>query len=250
MTGSLRTAESTALPHLEPLNRSRLIVVVGRSNRANRSSAIENILCDLKAEGYSVCRFDERSFSALASLQKEFVQFMSGQISPLRTRSKQYESISRKVIKLILLAKRPKLWMPLWYEVTDRKLFLVNSLERFLCQLNSPELYILAHSAGGIASSLVRSSDKVKKIVCFGYPFKHPERPEESYRTKHLETYEKPFLILQGVKDSYGSAEFSRRYKLSHKIYVVSVQADHDYDDFSSEEYERCLARLKAFFGN
>ena len=250
MTSLLPIAESTTLRHLGPLDGSRLIVVVGRNNQARQSSVIENILYDLHAEGHSVCWFDERPFSVLDLLNKEFTQLMGGRISRLCARLKRYEKILRQLMKFILLTRHPTLWVILWREVNDRRLFLVNSLDRFLCDLKSPQLYLLGHSAGGIVSSLIPNSNKVKKIACFGYPFKHPEHPDEPYRTKHLEEFAKPFLIFQGDNDAYGSAETSRQYKLSSNICVVSVRASHDYEDFSVDEYERCLTQLRAFFTN
>lgn len=120
-------------------------------------------------------------------------------------------------------------------------------LSAFLKSISSQSVFIVAHSAGGIISSLSESDPKIMKLVCFGYPFKHPHKDYELERTAHLKTVTKPFLILQGDADSYGTQKQAERYDLSDSIEIVEVTSDHSYNELSESDYKRCLDRISGF---
>ncbi len=111
-----------------------------------------------------------------------------------------------------------------------------HALHEFICKHGLSQVFLVAHSAGAITASMLASMPKtphahaIQKVVCFGYPFKFPDRDEEPYRTAHLAHVATPFLIVQGDEDRYGSAEAAHRYTLASSIQVVSVQSGHDYD--------------------
>jgi len=66
-------------------------------------------------------------------------------------------------------------------------------------------------------------------LVCLGYPFHPPGRPEK-LRTKHLETLATPALVVQGTRDAFGTAEDVAGYRLSPAIRVVWLQdGDHSW---------------------
>jgi predicted alpha/beta-hydrolase family hydrolase len=93
-----------------------------------------------------------------------------------------------------------------------------------------PELYLLTHSAGGIAATKIAGEERIERIICFGYPFKHPRRPEESYRTEHLASVTKPVLILQGYCDEYGSDPKALSHYLPPSISLETLDCDHNYE--------------------
>lgn len=79
-----------------------------------------------------------------------------------------------------------------------------------------------------------------------GYPFKHPDCDEEPTRTRHLGQVSKPFLIVQGELDSYGSPAQAVAYGLSATTRVVSVECTHDYN-LTAEQQTLCMQWLNDF---
>ncbi|MEP2718137.1 alpha/beta family hydrolase [Pseudophaeobacter sp.] len=120
----------------------------------------------------------------------------------------------------------------------------------FLKNFPSQRVNLFSHSAGGIISSLAARDRQIEKIVCFGYPFKHPARAEEPERTAHLSKVRTPFLIVQGVAEIYGTAEQAKGYDLSKSIEILSVNSTHDYDDLNDTDHEKARARILAFLGD
>lgn len=74
-------------------------------------------------------------------------------------------------------------------------------------------------SMGGRIASMVADDAGVRGLVCLGYPFHPPGKPEKT-RTKHLEKLRTPALIIQGERDSFGLPEDVAKYKLSRSIRI------------------------------
>ena len=76
-------------------------------------------------------------------------------------------------------------------------------------------------SMGGRVASMVadelHSAGAVSGLVCLGYPFHPPGKPE-NLRTAHLEHLECPALICQGTRDPFGTREEVAGYVLSPAI--------------------------------
>jgi predicted alpha/beta-hydrolase family hydrolase len=90
-------------------------------------------------------------------------------------------------------------------------------------------LVVGGKSLGGRIASMVADEAAVLGLVCLGYPFHPPGKPEKT-RTKHLENLRTPTLILQGTRDSFGSPEEIRGYKLSHAIRIEWLEdGDHSF---------------------
>jgi hypothetical protein len=93
----------------------------------------------------------------------------------------------------------------------------------------SSGLVIGGKSLGGRIGSIVADEAEVLGLVCFGYPF-HPPGKLEKTRTAHLESLRTPTLILQGTRDSFGSPEEVRGYKLSTAIRIEWLEdGDHSF---------------------
>jgi uncharacterized protein len=93
----------------------------------------------------------------------------------------------------------------------------------------SSGLVIGGKSMGGRIASMVADDAKVRGVVCLGYPF-HPPRKLEKTRTSHLENLRTPTLILQGTRDSFGSPEDLRSYRLSAAIRIEWLEdGDHSF---------------------
>lgn len=95
--------------------------------------------------------------------------------------------------------------------------------------LNLP-LFIGGKSMGGrVSSTLVDETEGVFGAICLGYPFHPPGKPEK-LRTEHLRTLEKPILILQGTRDTFGKQQEVAEYELSGSINVRYIEdGDHSF---------------------
>ena len=112
-------------------------------------------------------------------------------------------------------------------------------------------LFIGGKSMGGRVASMVADdlfdAGKVAGLVCLGYPFHPPGRPEK-LRTAHLETLRTPALICQGTRDPFGVREEVETYPLSKAIRVHWLEdGDHDFRPRREwgERRKRTLARRR-----
>ena len=83
--------------------------------------------------------------------------------------------------------------------------------------LGAAGLVIGGKSMGGRIASMVAEEAGVAGVVCFGYPFHPPGRPEK-LRTAHLEALQTPVLIVQGERDTFGRPEEVAGYDLSEQV--------------------------------
>ena len=91
------------------------------------------------------------------------------------------------------------------------------------------KLVIGGKSMGGRIASMVADDARVLGVVCLGYPFHPPNKPEKT-RTEHLETLRTSTLILQGTRDSFGRPEEISGYKLSTAIRIEWIEdGDHSF---------------------
>jgi uncharacterized protein len=93
-------------------------------------------------------------------------------------------------------------------------------------------LIIGGKSMGGRVASMIAddlySAGKVAGLLCLGYPFHPPGKPEQ-LRTRHLAGLMTPTLICQGTRDEFGTREEVPAYVLSDKIEIVWLDdGDHD----------------------
>ncbi len=85
--------------------------------------------------------------------------------------------------------------------------------------LQRPGLIIGGKSLGGRIATLVADHPAVAGVVCLGYPFHPPGKPDR-LRTAHLADFGKPALICQGERDPFGNATEVPKYSLSERIAV------------------------------
>lgn len=93
-------------------------------------------------------------------------------------------------------------------------------------------LIIGGKSMGGRVASMIAdelySAGKVAGLICLGYPFHPPGKPNE-LRTKHLAALKTPTLICQGTRDEFGTRDEVRTYDLSDAIEILWLEdGDHD----------------------
>jgi pimeloyl-ACP methyl ester carboxylesterase len=219
----------------KPATRRTFVVVLGRTNYVKRSGLVDSLIRDLEAAGHIV-----RPFRPTEQWLDE--RFTGSRVGPA----------VKRLAKLAILLRRPSRWdyllssaeNPAALPSCDRR-----RLRAMIRNADAGAVCLLAHSAGGIVASLTASEPSVTRLVCFGYPFRHPERPDEPYRTAHLPSVAKPFLIVQGEQDEYGTADDARRYPLSPSTTVISVSTGHDYGGLDPTQYRACRDLVLDFVG-
>jgi len=91
------------------------------------------------------------------------------------------------------------------------------------------EVVIGGKSMGGRIASMIADDVGAAGVVCLGYPFHPPGKPER-LRTAHLETLKTPTLIVQGTRDRFGTEEEVATYSLSPSIELVWMEdGDHSF---------------------
>lgn len=105
---------------------------------------------------------------------------------------------------------------------------LLETWRAVIAALGPGRLVIGGKSMGGRMASLIADEACVRGLICLGYPFRPPGRPEK-LRTAHLETLATPALIVQGTRDPFGTRDDVAGYTLSPAIRVAWMEdGDHD----------------------
>jgi predicted alpha/beta-hydrolase family hydrolase len=92
----------------------------------------------------------------------------------------------------------------------------------------SQPLFIGGKSMGGRVASHLVDDLGAAGLVCLGYPFHPPGRPEK-LRTEHLSDIQAPALIVQGERDPFGKRDEVNGYTLSPSTKVFwTPDGDHD----------------------
>ena len=91
------------------------------------------------------------------------------------------------------------------------------------------DIIIISRSSGCIIASQLADSLNISKVICLGYPFKHPDKSQEPHRYTHLETIKIPMLIIQGINDEYGGSEIIDKYFLSSRFEIYFINTNHDF---------------------
>jgi predicted alpha/beta-hydrolase family hydrolase len=78
-------------------------------------------------------------------------------------------------------------------------------------------LLIGGKSMGGRVASLLADERRPAGLVCLGYPFHPPGKPQR-LRTEHLATLRTPTLICQGERDPFGRRDEVSGYVLSPAV--------------------------------
>ncbi len=90
-------------------------------------------------------------------------------------------------------------------------------------------LTIGGKSMGGRIASTIADESEVAGLVCLGYPFHPPDKPER-LRTAHLEDLRTPTLIVQGERDRLGRREEVASYRLAPGVRVEFLtDGDHSF---------------------
>ena len=108
-------------------------------------------------------------------------------------------------------------------------------------------------SLGGRIASMVADELAVRGLICFGYPF-HPPGRAEQLRTAHLANLRTPTLVIQGMRDPFGTQSEVAGYALSPSIrFEWMPDGDHSLKPRASSGHtertnlERAIAAAASF---
>jgi predicted alpha/beta-hydrolase family hydrolase len=111
----------------------------------------------------------------------------------------------------------------------DRPPVLMEAWRHAIAAAGGRRVVIGGKSMGGRIASMIADDVGVHGLVCLGYPFHPPGRPEK-LRTAHLAGLRTPTLIVQGTRDPFGKPDEVAGYRLSDAIRVVWLEdGDHSF---------------------
>ncbi|WP_407331213.1 alpha/beta family hydrolase [Enterovibrio sp. 27052020O] len=110
----------------------------------------------------------------------------------------------------------------------DRAPKLLESFTGVVSRFGVGKIIIGGKSMGGRMASHLELLD-VEGIVCLGFPFHPPGKPEKD-KGEHLASMTKPTLILQGERDTFGNRCELETYPLSNTVKLTFVpDGDHSF---------------------
>ncbi len=90
-------------------------------------------------------------------------------------------------------------------------------------------LLIGGKSLGGRIASMIADEQQVRALICFGYPFHPPGKPDR-LRTDHLLHMQADTLICQGTRDPFGQPDEVEGYALPPRVKIVWIpDGDHSF---------------------
>lgn len=228
---------------------TKMLLFIGRSNTQKNSAPLQELLNRLVLDGYLLVWPKNRNQFTSEHLTNKSVRavgWLNLAFGQTESRAKVWV---RRILKGFILIGYPSRWDYFidWLKGNQSGEQTETYREVMRILGSNKSIFILSHSAGGITASRLANEDNLRGMICFGYPFKHPDKDEESYRTTELKNIEKPFLIIQGRQDEYGGTDVQRQYEFSQNIEFEFVEANHEYENLSTDDWMRVVKRLASF---
>ncbi|MDG2843642.1 alpha/beta fold hydrolase [Vibrio parahaemolyticus] len=111
----------------------------------------------------------------------------------------------------------------------DRAPKLLEAYSEVIAHFASSPVVIGGKSMGGGMASLLAEHVLVAGIACLGFPFHPPGKPEK-FKGDHLASIDKPTLILQGERDTFGKREEFDEFVFSQQVKVSFLpDGDHSF---------------------
>ncbi len=111
----------------------------------------------------------------------------------------------------------------------DRAPKLLEHFDEVIAEYGRGKVVIGGKSMGGRMASLLHEREGICGIVCMGFPFHPPGKPE-NFKGDHLAMMGTPCLILQGERDTFGRREEIAGFALSESVTVDFIpDGDHSF---------------------
>lgn len=216
--------------------KEKILLVIERDSYQKDAAFIKRIVAAV-AEGYRVVWYNPHGVGSSQLVTSH--PLVNALPKPIRL-----------IVKALGLLRYPKkllryLSPDAWREATIEGR--VKNLKKYIKTIGAnTDISIFSRSAGGRIASLVADELGVSKIICLGYPFKHPEHDSEPERYEHLAHLQTPMLILQGARDEYGGREAIGGYALSPRVLVELIETDHDFV-LTFDQFDEVVLKIKDF---
>lgn len=221
-----------------------LAVIIGRSNVKRNSRCIDEIIWEISNHVEAIMFYRNPYTEIKSSITPKINAFSKAILTDhfFRPFWRAYLKIKifRRILQFAYLSLNLKMSILLISYVLTRSNDYKN-VRKILKEQEYGRVILISHSAGGILSTKLESFEKIVGCICFGYPFKHPQKEHEPYRTKQLSKVEKPFYIFQGDNDEYGSASKAKEYSISSSTRIISVDTDHDFSNLKAVDRKKIL---------
>lgn len=233
--------------YLGSLASDKVLLFIGRNNTQKNSAPLQELLNRMILGGYLLIwpKSKNQSISELlAEKSTRAVSYLNRILGPNERPIKVWV---RRLLKGLILIIHPSKWSYFanWLSASqvEDQISIIRKTIQAIGEGKS--IFIMSHSAGGITASTLADMPNLQGIICFGYPFKHPDKGAESYRTKYLKDIQKPFLIIQGTKDEYGGKDVQKLYDLSPCIKFEFVDATHEYENLSAGDWAKVAHKIE-----
>ncbi|MDF2154870.1 alpha/beta fold hydrolase [Vibrio sp. CAU 1672] len=137
----------------------------------------------------------------------------------------------------------------------DRAPKLLDAYREVIAHFAHQPVVIGGKSMGGRMASLLAGNELVAGVACLGFPFHPPGKPE-NFKGQHLASIDKPTLILQGERDTFGKREEFDQFVLSDQVSVTFLpDGDHSFKPRQRSGYTEtgnialAVNQLVAFIG-
>ncbi len=230
-----------------------ILLFVGRSNFRKGSVPLQRLTSCFNSSGSTVIWYESRSTSTAKLLDSACKKYNYLIEKSVFFRYSLLQKILKAGVRIAVLLAHPDRWdhfLHIFLELFREEPISAQAkdLRRFIQRMGvGKPISILSHSSGGRISSLIQDEAAIDKIVCFGYPFKHPDMPPEPLRTQHLAAMTKPLLIIQGKRDQYGGMDALERYSFAPGTQMTFVDTDHDYDPIPTPEWDALSEKIREF---
>lgn len=119
----------------------------------------------------------------------------------------------------------------------DRAPKLLEAFEDVVSLYGGKNTVIGGKSMGGRMASHMDGHTGVQGIVCLGFPFHPPGKPEKD-KGEHLAGMTTPTLILQGERDTFGNRTELEGYSLSDRVTLTFIpDGDHSFKPRKASGY-------------
>lgn len=106
---------------------------------------------------------------------------------------------------------------------------LIETWKSVVAGLDDVRLIVGGKSMGGRIASMIADEVGAAGLICLGYPFHPPGKPEK-LRTEHLANLRTPGLFCQGERDPFGTREEVAEYILAPNIRMAWMgDGDHGF---------------------
>ena len=214
----------------------RIWVILGRENFRQDDALIARLINHFAGSGRTILRYESHAVVTTRLIDRKCFGYLPFFV--------------RQGLKAILLLAFPARWRHYSsrYRAEQNSIAYRTHSLRELIRFLGPEkeVVLLTRSAGGRVATMIADQARLKKVVCLGYPFKHPDHAAEPERYIHLKNLQTPLLILQGKQDAYGDYATAGCYPLGRNTRIEWIDTDHGFN-MSEVEWGRILNLIDTF---